>query len=166
MFLPDSGEYLCPVCKKGLLVFRDYCKRIRKLEGGDIEWVSIPRHQCSNPSCRKIHRMLPDFLVPFKHYEEPVVVDAIDDRLKPETSDDRPSTKTVNRWKHWLMVNSTNIDGYLKSVGHRELGFSAELLKSSVSLLNKIRSSIQEEWLRIILRIIYNSGGKLAACYD
>lgn len=163
MFLPYSSEYLCPVCKIGFLEFRDYCKRIRRMEGGDAEWLELPRHQCSNLSCRKIHRMLPDFLAPFKHYEESVIVDAIDDRILPDTSDERPSAQSVIRWKHWLMMNALDIDGYLKSVGHRELGFSMELLKSGVSLLEKLRSYIPEGWLKEILRFIYNSGGKLAA---
>ena len=163
MFLPDCSEYLCPVCKEGVLEFRDYCKRIKRLEGGDVEWNEIPRHQCNNPSCQKIHRMLPDYFAPFKHYEEPVIEGTIDDRIDPATSDDRPSAQTAIRWKHWLMKNALDIDGQLKSIGHRELGFSVELLKSGVSLLNKLRSSIPEGWLKEILRIIYNAGGKLAA---
>ncbi len=110
--------------------------------------------------------MLPDFLAPFKHYLESVVVDAIEDRIVPDRSDDRPSSKTVIRWKHWLMKNAFNIDGQLKSIGYRELGFSMELLKSGVSLLDKLRSSIPGGWLKEILRFIYNAGGKLASCYD
>ena len=164
--LPGANEYLCPECKNGLLIFRDYCKRVMKLEGGDVEWVDIPRHRCDNPACGKVHRMLPDILAPFKHYQESVITDAIDDRIDPDTSDDRPSATTVIRWKHWLMMNWLNIDGCLKSVGHRELGFSEELMKSGVSLLEKLRSSIPEGWLKEILRIIYNSGGRLTACYD
>ena len=39
-------------------------------------------------------------------------------------------------------------------------------MKSGVSLLKELRNSIPEGWLKEILRIIYNSGGKLAACYD
>ncbi len=163
MFLPDSSDFLCPVCKSGNLQFRDRCKRIRKLEGGDKEWISIPRHQCDNPSCRRIHRMLPDFLVPFKHYQETVIVDAIDDRIVPEESDDRPSETTVLRWKLWLMLNAANIDGHLKSIGHRELGFSAALMESGISLLNELRKILPEGWLREILRIIYNSGAKLSS---
>ena len=164
--LPNGNEYLCPVCKNGVLVFRDYCKRIMRLEGGDVEWMDIPRHCCDNPACGKVHRMLPDILAPFKHYQESVITDAIDDRIDPDTSDDRPSATTVVRWKHWLMMNWLNIDGHIKSVAHRELGFSAELMKSGVSLLKELRNSIPEGWLKEILRIVYNSGGKLSACYD
>lgn len=66
------------------------------------------------------------------------------------------------RWHHWLMVNNLRIDGYLKSVGYRLLGFGEELLNASMSLLDKLRSS-SEEWLETILRFIYNSGGFLVS---
>jgi len=66
------------------------------------------------------------------------------------------------RWHHWLMVNHLRIDGYLKSAGYRLLGFGEELLSTSMSLLDKLRSS-NEEWLETILRFIYNSGGFLVS---
>ena len=161
IFLSDSSEFLCPTCKKGILHCREYCRRIVRYEGGDSEWIFIPRHQCDNPQCRRLHRMLPDFLVPFRHYHEEVIMEALDDRITPSESDDFPSLKTVIRWKHWLMLNALDIDGHLKSIGYRELGFSMELLRSGVSLLQKLRSSIPGGWLKVILRVIYNSGARL-----
>lgn len=109
--------------------------------------------------------MLPDYLVIFKHYSGAVIVDAIDDRLLPEEADDRPSRQTVNHWKWWIQMNSSDIDGSLRSIAHRELGFTEELLRSSVSLLNELRRSFPENWLRVILRIIYNSGARLCPVY-
>lgn len=110
--------------------------------------------------------MLPDFLAPFKHYQEEVIVDSIDDRLMPEEVDDSPSEQTVKRWKRWIEVNATDIDGHLKSIGHRELGFAEELLRSGVSLLKELRRSIPEGWLKTILRMIYNAGAKLSPYYE
>lgn len=165
IFLPEQVEYICPVCKKGRLVFRDYCRRILRHEADDPEWLEVPRHQCDNPGCSKIHRMLPDIMVPYKHYQEEVIVDAVDERLDPATSDDRPSERLVRLWKCWIAANILNIDGYLKSIGHRELGFGEELLRSGDSILRKLRRSSPEGWLKTILRMIYNSGGKLAPVY-
>ena len=109
--------------------------------------------------------MLPDVLVPFKHYEESVIGDALDDRITPDTSDDRPSAMTVNHWKFWLELYESDIDGNMKSIGYRELGFSVELLKSGVSLLGRLRSSIPDGWLRTVIRYIYNSGSRLLPYY-
>lgn len=153
------------MCKDGQLIFRDYCRRILRQEGGDSEWIMIPRHRCNNPGCRKLHRILPDILVPYKHYQEEVIVDLLDKRIDPACSDDRPSEQTVRHWNHWLMFNALNIDGHLKSIGHRELGFSEELLRSGVSLLESLRRSIPERWLKVILRTIYNAGGRLVPFY-
>ena len=166
IFLPDSSEYLCPTCKKGDLIYRDHCKRIVRHECGEFEWIRIPRCQCSNPGCRKVHRMIPDFLVPYKHYEEPIICDAVDERIDPAESDDRPSSQSIRHWKYWVLLNADDINGHLKSVAHRELGYGEELLKSGVSLLAKLRESISDGWLKIILRTIYNSGAFLQPVYN
>lgn len=166
MFLSDSSEYLCPVCKEGNLIFRDYCKRLVRHEDDESEWIRIPRHQCDNPRCRKLHRMLPDFLVPFKHYSEDVISDAINDRLSLEMTNDAPSPATIRRWKRWILMNQADIDGQLKSIGYRELGFSKELLRSGVSLLKEMMNSIPIGWLRSILCMIFNSGGRLTPIYS
>jgi len=166
VFLSDSSEYLCPICKEGKLIFRDYCKRIVKHEGGEAETILIPRHRCGNPRCKKLHRMLPDFLVPFKHYTEDVISDAVSDRLDINKTNDEPSVPAILRWKRWISLNTDDINGHLRSIGHRELGFSEELLRSSVSLLNKLMDSVPRGWLRTILRLIYNSGAFLVPVYS
>ena len=74
--------------------------------------------------------------------------------------EDYPCEKTVERWAAWLSQNKVDIDGYLKSVGHRLLGYGEGLLYSAVSLLKKMMCSV-DNWLGIILRMIYNSGGRL-----
>jgi hypothetical protein len=74
--------------------------------------------------------------------------------------EDYPCEKTVERWNAWLQQNRIAIDGYMKSVGYRLLGYGEELLYSTVSLLEKMRCSI-DNWLGIILRMIYNSDGRL-----
>lgn len=149
------------------MIFRDYCKRIVRFEDGDHEWIKIPRHQCDNPKCRKIHRMLPDVLVPFKHYPEETISGVLDDIVGPDDMDSEnfPSEKSMNRWHHWFIFNRMNIEGHMRSIGHRILGYDEELLSSTISLLAHLRSSIPDAWLKIILRYIYNSGNTLQAFY-
>lgn len=109
--------------------------------------------------------MLPDFMVPFKHYTEDVISDSVNDSSEHSQICEGPSAATISRWKRWLSLNATDIDGHLKSIGHRELGFSKELLNTSVSLLRKLMGSIPHGWLRAILRLIYNSGAYLVPVY-
>lgn len=165
MFLAKGSEFLCPECKEGNLIFRDYCKRTVRHDDGERETFETPRHQCNNPRCRKIHRLLPDFMVPFKHYTEDVISDSVHDESNEFISCTGPSVATVGRWKRWMRLNKIDINGHLKSIAHRELGFSKELLKSSRSLLEELMRSIPHGWLRTILCLIYNSGASMIPVY-
>ena len=120
------------------------------------------RRKCTNDGCRRIHTVLPDCLVPYKHYASEVIAGVLDEVITPDDADteDYPCEATMHRWKHWLMVNYLRMEGYLKSIGHRLLGLKEGLLVSTVSLLEKLRLS-NERWLEAILRMIYNSGGFL-----
>lgn len=119
----------------------------------------IPRGKCSH--CGRLHRGLPDFSVPYKHYSTKVISDAIDGIIEPETvKDDRPSEHTIARWRLWIEINKELINGILRSFGYRQLGFSEKLLRSTDSLLDKLTASY-EDWLETIIRVIYNSGARL-----
>ena len=104
-------------------------------------------------------------MVPFKHYTEDVISDCVNNSSEQSQQCTGPSAATINRWIRWIALNTPDIDGHLKSIGHRELGFSRELLNSSVSLPKKLMRSIPHGWLRIILRLIYNSGACLVPVY-
>ena len=109
--------------------------------------------------------MLPDFMVPFKHYTEDVISDVVNDKSDQSMICSGPSAATISRWKRWVQLNEADVDGYLKSLGHRELGFSKELLKSGVSLLSELMRSIPHGWLRTILCLLYNSGSSMILVY-
>lgn len=64
------------------------------------------------------------------------------------------------RWLQWFRENLQRIEGYLRTAGYQILNLGEELLFTSDLLLNKIRNRYQN-WLELILRLIYNSGGFL-----
>ena len=109
--------------------------------------------------------MLPDFLVPFKHYAEEVISKAVSDILDVCTTDDAPSPVTILRWKRWIRLNTADINGQIKSIAYRELDYTKELLKSGISLLKELMSSIPSGWLKIITILVYNSGAFLVPVY-
>jgi hypothetical protein len=160
-FVESSDICVCPECQS-LLKHRDYRLRYMKLEGGERHSLLIERLQCTNDGCRRLHNALPDCLVPYKHYASEVISGVLDDVVTPDDleAEDHPCDATMRRWKHWLMANHLRIDGYLRSIGYRFLGFSQKLLDSRISLLEELRSS-NGSWLEAILRMIYNSGGFL-----
>ena len=119
----------------------------------------IPRGKCSH--CDRLHRALPDFIVPHKHFAAETITKVLEDEITPDTfTGDKPSESTMIRWKMWLELNRILIDGILKSFGYRQLGFSEKLLKSTDSLLDELIASYAN-WLETIIRVIYNSGASL-----
>ena len=155
----DQPDIPCPCCQ-GRLFYRDSCTRILLLEGRDRYTCVIRRLKCS--ICGRLHRELPDILVPYKHYAAEVISGVLDGIITPGDADseDYPCETTMRRWHDWLTANSLRIDGYLKSIGSRLPGFTEELLKSGEPLLLKLRSTCAR-WLETILRFIYNAGGFL-----
>ena len=101
-----------------------HCVRIMRLEGGMKQRFLIRRLKCSN--CGRLHRELPDCLVPYKHYASEVISGVLDGIITPEDDDsaDYPCEMTMRRWHCWLEANRLRIDGYLKSTGYRLLGLS------------------------------------------
>ena len=162
--IKSSAISYCPVCMEELS-YRDSCKRILLQEGHERHICIIRRMKCTK--CGILHRELPDFLVPYKHYTAEVISGVLDGQVTPydEDSADYPCEMTMHRWHHWLMKNTLRIDGYLRSVGHRLPGFSEELLMSGVPLLEMLRSSLYN-WLETILKFIYDSGGFLVPWYS
>ena len=106
--------------------------------------------------------MLPDFMVMFKHYSAEVISGVLDGIVQTDDvdSEDRPCEDTMKRWHHWFLANELRIDGILKSVGCRDLGFDEALLRSGISLLGRLRQT-SVRWLETIHTFIYNSGGFL-----
>ena len=151
----------CPDCNVPMQ-YRDSCKRIWRLEGGERRTVQIFRMKC--PKCKKLHRALPDFLAPFKHYGTSVISRVIDGKLTPDnlSCEDYPTAQTMISWILWFELNKARIEGYLKLFGSALPGFTDELLYTGAGLLQKLRSSNRGgEWLEACLEFIYNNGGFL-----
>lgn len=150
--------HMCPICQ-ATLSYRDSRPRIRKKEGGVKEQLIIRRFHCKN--CHSYHSELPDCLVPYKHYETEVISGVLDGIVQPDDldSEDYPSFTTMLRWLQWFRENHERINGYLRTIREFLLGYNEEKL-ASVSLLDSFRNQYQN-WLEIILRQIYNSGGFL-----
>ena len=51
--------------------------------------------------------MLPDFLVPYKHYNEETISGVLDGIVNPDDEDSEvyPSEMTMLRWHHWFILN-------------------------------------------------------------
>lgn len=100
-------------------------------------------------------------MIPYKHYDARAISDVLEKNITPDNfAGSFPSDSTMMRWRMWLEINKALIDGILKSLGHRQFGFSEKLLKSADSLLEELKASYYR-WLETIVRVIYNSGARL-----
>ena len=135
-------------------------RHIRKEDTGEKEWYQIPVVKCDHEGCNTMRRLLPDFMAPHKHYEEKAISDVLEEVITEESPVDYPSIQTMRRWIAWLALNADRIECILRSVGYRLLGFGEELLFYEGSLLEQLRTKT-DQWLKIILRFVYNSGYSL-----
>lgn len=162
MFLVICQETpVCPNCGQ-TLVLRDHKKRIHKVAGGDKEWYMIPRMKCTNDECPcRIHSCIPDNLSPYKHYDAELIEDVIDGVISSDDpgTENYPCAGTMALWKEWAEKNKTNIDGQIRSIGYRLLDFGIELLTSVISIMDELRQKISPGWLKVVTRVIYNTGG-------
>jgi hypothetical protein len=88
----------CPDCGGNL---RHYNKTKRKIKtkGGESFVVEIHRYRC--PQCGKIHRAIPDDILPHKHYESEIIFGVLEDLITADTLgyEDYPCEMTMKRWK-------------------------------------------------------------------
>ena len=159
-FVESNEDSICPICGAPLTA-RDHKKRVWKKERGEKSWVMIRRLVCTNKVCNHLHNELPDFLIPYKHYEAQLIEDVIDETITEDdvAEMDYPSLMTIKVWMEWFQRNISNIDGLIRSAVYRFFEFKDEFLKSKESLLEELKKRICPGWLGLIHRLIYNSGG-------
>jgi len=94
---PHSKEHLreCPLCK-GKLVARDTVDRHYRDEEGEKVWFRIRRLRCKE--CGKLHRELPDILLPYKHYRCEIIEETADGKEEAPG----PEARTLQRWREWF----------------------------------------------------------------
>lgn len=159
--ISKEDDCICPECHSGILKHRDVCTRKHKIAGGEKELYIIERCKCDK--CGKMHRMLPDTLIPYKQYDAGLIEDVVDEVLTDADpgTDEYPCEGIQKKWKAWISKNITNIDGMLKSVGYNLFELGKEFLQFAGSLLTELRERISPGWLPAVIRLIYNYGKRI-----
>lgn len=87
----------CPNCG-GELKHYDSVQRLLKTKNGVKRRVKIRRLRCVE--CKKIHRELPESVLPYKHYESEIIKGVQEGIITPETIgfEDYPCSMTMIRW--------------------------------------------------------------------
>lgn len=161
-FVISEEDTVCPECGSPLCR-RDKKRRVHKEAGGRKRWFVINRLKCTNENCRRLHNELPDCMVPYKHYGTEIIEDVVDEVVGPDDleTEDYPCEATMKHWKWWIFHNEKNMNGQMRSVLHHLLDLNTEFLKSGESLLKEFRERISPGWLSVVIRFLYNSGGRI-----
>lgn len=87
----------CPHCG-GTTQYYDTAKRVIKGKYGKTREAYVRRYRCQR--CKEIHRVTPDTLIPFKHYEKEIIQGVLAGIITSETLgfEDYPSEMTMRRW--------------------------------------------------------------------
>lgn len=135
--------------------------RTKRKAGGDREKLLVEVRKCMNKSCRKCHRLLPDELLPYKHYESELIEAVIDEVVSEddEALEEGPSPETMKRWRDWWEKLKAEAEGRIRSAAYRVLDLSEQFLGSRDSLLERIKERLVEGWLAATIKIMCNSGG-------
>lgn len=120
----------------------------------------IERRKCTNKSCHKTHRLLPDISLPYKHYDAGVIEDVIDGTIDEEALSEEynPSDSTLQRWRKWAERLMKDLEGHMRSAAYRILEMTEEFLNTRVSLLEGLRERLNYGWLSAAMRIYINTG--------
>lgn len=94
----SSNDTGCPNCG-GKLKHYDNVQRMVQTKGGCAKWIKIKRFRCKE--CGKVHRLIPDYVLPYKHYESEIIRGVVEGYISPDTYgyEDYPCEVTMNRWK-------------------------------------------------------------------
>lgn len=93
----DSNTSKCPGCG-GRLKYYDSVPRIVRMKCGHKRWIKIRRLRCGE--CKGVHRELPDFIFPYKHYDGEIIQGVQEGFITISTLgfEDYPSEMTMKRW--------------------------------------------------------------------
>jgi hypothetical protein len=136
------------------LAARDSRQRFVIRENGDRETWIVRRLQCR--SCGKLHTELPDFILPFKHYEAQTIQSTLDE--EPDNScaaDD----STLRCWRQSFSDVRFSIIALLTALYMKAMNKTAPLFQFE-NILSKLRAR-QKNWLAFVFRLLINSGHRL-----
>lgn len=90
--------FVCPNCG-GEIKYYDHVKRMYKEKYGQKKYLYLARYRCKG--CHAIHRILPDNLLPYKHYSADVIFGVVNGFITNTTIgfEDYPCDWTMKNWK-------------------------------------------------------------------
>lgn len=92
------GNSICPNCGGQL---KHYDKVNRYVKGKNGNRIQTKIRRCKCVICKRIHRELPQHILPYKQYDAEIIKGVKEGYITPEVIgyEDYPCEVTMNRWK-------------------------------------------------------------------
>ena len=89
--------FICPKCGSKTK-FYDHTRRIILYGGRKKELIFVDRYRCIQ--CGRVHRKLPDILLPYKQYSKEIIEGVVSGSItnKELEYEDYPCDMTIKRW--------------------------------------------------------------------
>lgn len=95
--MDTDSKVACSLCS-GYMKYYDKVPRIIRTKGRQSKWIKVRRFRCT--VCGRIHRELPETLIPYKQYESEIIKGVLEGFITTETIgyEDYPCETTMIRW--------------------------------------------------------------------
>jgi len=133
------------------MVVHSTVKRHYRTEDGEKHWIRIRRLRCKE--CGKIHRQLPDAILPYKHYLAQVIENVLEN-MEPEPTE--PDASTLARWRAWFAWVTAVLEAVLLSIQIQVMGLLQKLFGDEMPL--SARRTKGGSWLSDSMRQSINAG--------
>ena len=127
-------------------------KYAQDLEGRDYVYVLIPR---ARDRKRKLHRLIPSFLLPYKHYCAEEVASSVCNDCGQCTS---ASDSTIRRWKKWWHENWKEFKSKGHIIADREHKEHTLSDADETTLAYKLKDFLSQTWLGTIMAEFTSEG--------
>ena len=105
--------------------------------------LSVPRGIC--PSCGRLHTVLPDFVVPYKHYGTAVIQGVVDGK---DLDTCLAEESTMQRWRREFRQMEPHIESLLRRIQEKAYPLFG------ASLLAFLRRNRPESWAASVLPLL------------
>lgn len=133
----------CPICGGPLVGYGMYPRKLKTPEGK--KELSIARYYCQR--CKRTHAILPDFILPYKHYPAKVIEEAVEEvvekQVTPEYVDGEQDISATKRWVKTFKLLYSEISGTLESIAFRLYGKTSSIIGEIRSCFNRLKTVLK-----------------------
>ena len=129
------------------MAFRDTCNRHGLDKDARCQWYVLRRFACGD--CNNIHREIPDFLFPYKHYNADVIQTVIEGNTDGIAADE----STMRHWQKQWQKQETRIRLVLTALLIKINNETQKLIGTRFDIIIFIKRK-HSRWLAFVIKVL------------